>query len=75
MSKIVEFAKHSPRKIRDTVPWGEVKSCIVIYEGKEGHAVLHISDMLWKDRVWLTGELINFNSAQSVVDLLERDNE
>lgn len=63
---------HTPLQIMQKVPWDKIKNCIVIYEDDEGNSILNISEMTWKDRVWLTQALTNYNVAEQVTDLLSR---
>ena len=64
--------KHTPMQIMQMVPWDKVKNCIIVYtipvdgDSTDEQAMLHVSDMTWRDRMWLEGMI----RVQSIADLL-----
>lgn len=72
MSNVINlFKKHTPLEIAQQIPWPQVKKCIVIYEVDESCPILHVSEMEWRDRVFLSGVLQNYNIAEAAVNLIE----
>jgi len=75
MSKIKSIGgTYTPAEIANKVPWGKIKSCMVIYHDEENDCVyVHCSTMEWKRRAWLTHELQAQTLADRVVVMIDRE--
>lgn len=72
--KVVSFKdKYTPMEIMRRVPWDKIQKCIVVYEDEEGVSVLNVSEMKWKDRLWLTAAVVEYNTAEAAVNLIQVD--
>lgn len=54
------------------IPWEKVKGAIIVYE-LEDCIHISISEMAWKDRIWMSGELQNFNAAEGAANYLNQE--
>lgn len=73
MSKVTDLnKKHTPLEIAQAVPWDSIEKVIVIYETPDG-CILHVSEMDWKTRLYLSGELQNLNAAERASCILRSE--
>lgn len=63
--KIISLGgRHTPLEVQRKIPWEKLSKVIVIYETIDGDEELHVSEMEWKDRAWLTNQLVLINTLE-----------
>lgn len=65
--------RYLPVEVAQKIKWEEIQGVIVLALDKDGNAHLHVSDMAWADRMWLSAELETQNTAERVLELLRNE--